>query len=165
MRLILRKWSPALADVAQLVGALCGKPKGHGLNSRPGLMPGLQVQPLWGTCKRQSINGSLSHQIPPRFSSLKDQQARPQVRIKRKWSPLVNILREKRNILNYSLNELKKQSVPREGVATPVGLQGLSTACIPASQWCSQGRAQDAADQSTLCVKGSIRCSTHSAIK
>ncbi|XP_016075884.1 PREDICTED: nucleolar and spindle-associated protein 1 isoform X2 [Miniopterus natalensis] len=76
------------------------------------------------------------------------------------------IKRKKKHFEQHnSFNELK-QSVTKDVVATPVGLQGRhSMACTPSSQLRPQGRAQGPADQSTLCVKGSVRHPTLSATK
>ncbi|KAM7156521.1 nucleolar and spindle-associated protein 1 isoform 1-T1 [Molossus nigricans] len=76
------------------------------------------------------------------------------------------IERKKKHFEQHNLFKELKQTITKEVVATPVGLQGrLSTACTPASQRRSQGRAQGTADQSTLCVKGSVKHSTFSATK
>ncbi|XP_059513544.1 nucleolar and spindle-associated protein 1 [Myotis daubentonii] len=77
------------------------------------------------------------------------------------------IKRKKKNFEHHnSLNELKKRSITKEVVATPVGLQRrFSTACTPSSQQRSQGQAPGAADLSTLYMKGSVKRSTLSATK
>ncbi|XP_012584111.1 PREDICTED: nucleolar and spindle-associated protein 1 [Condylura cristata] len=65
-----------------------------------------------------------------------------------------------------SLNELKKQPVPKGVAVTPVSLRGrLSVAFTPTSQRRSQGRPSSSVSRSTLCVKSSIKCSALSATK
>ncbi|XP_036911929.1 nucleolar and spindle-associated protein 1 isoform X3 [Sturnira hondurensis] len=64
------------------------------------------------------------------------------------------------------LNELKKQPITKDIVATPVGLQGRrSMAPTPASRGRSQGRAWGTADQSSLCVGGPAKRSALSVTK
>ncbi|XP_045057798.2 nucleolar and spindle-associated protein 1 isoform X3 [Desmodus rotundus] len=77
------------------------------------------------------------------------------------------VKRKKKHFEQHNLlNELKKQPITKHAVATPVGLQGrVSTVRTPASQRRSQGRARGAADQSSLCVRGSVKRSTLSATK
>ncbi|KAM8783946.1 nucleolar and spindle-associated protein 1 [Rhynchonycteris naso] len=77
------------------------------------------------------------------------------------------VMRKKKHFKQRNLcNELKKQSVNKEVVATPIGLKGrLSMACTPASRGLLQDRAQGTVDQSSSCVNGSVKHSTFSGTK
>ena len=66
----LLKWKGALAGVAQLVGALSCKPKGHGSDSVLGHVPRLRVWAQgWGTYKGQSVTMFL---FPNAFSCISE---------------------------------------------------------------------------------------------
>ncbi|XP_069317369.1 nucleolar and spindle-associated protein 1 isoform X2 [Eulemur rufifrons] len=75
--------------------------------------------------------------------------------------------RKKKHFEEHNLvNELKKQTVNKGRVVTPVPPRGrLSVACTPISQQHSQGWFHSPASQSTLGLKGSVKCSALSATK
>uniref|UniRef100_M3XSL4 Nucleolar and spindle associated protein 1 n=1 Tax=Mustela putorius furo TaxID=9669 RepID=M3XSL4_MUSPF len=77
------------------------------------------------------------------------------------------IERKKKNFEEHNtFHELKKQPATKGAVVTPVPLWGrLPLACTPTSQRRSQGQPLDAAGRSTLCGKGSAKCSVLSATK
>ncbi|KAM5338248.1 nucleolar and spindle-associated protein 1 isoform 2-T2 [Glossophaga mutica] len=76
------------------------------------------------------------------------------------------VKRKKKHFEQHNLLNELKQPITKGVVATPVGLQGrLSMARTPVSQQHSQGRAPGTADQSSLCVKGSVKRPTLSATK
>ncbi|XP_012504662.1 PREDICTED: nucleolar and spindle-associated protein 1 isoform X5 [Propithecus coquereli] len=77
------------------------------------------------------------------------------------------IERKKKHFEEHNLvNELKKQTVNKGRVVTPVPPRGrISVACTPVSQQHSQGWFHSPASQSTLSLKGSVKCSAISATK
>ncbi|XP_045392843.1 nucleolar and spindle-associated protein 1 isoform X2 [Lemur catta] len=75
--------------------------------------------------------------------------------------------RKKKHFEEHNLvNELKKQTINKSRVVTPVPPRGrLSVACTPISQQHSQGWFHSPASQSTLGLKGSVKCSALSTTK
>ena len=77
----------ALAGVAQLVGALFCKLKGHRLDSQSEHIPRLQVDPWLGHTRRQLINVSLSVSLSPSSSLSKSNEKMSSGEDKKKWHP------------------------------------------------------------------------------
>ncbi|XP_012504663.1 PREDICTED: nucleolar and spindle-associated protein 1 isoform X6 [Propithecus coquereli] len=76
------------------------------------------------------------------------------------------IERKKKHFEEHNLVNELKQTVNKGRVVTPVPPRGrISVACTPVSQQHSQGWFHSPASQSTLSLKGSVKCSAISATK